>query len=296
MKDKICVVTGASSGLGKATAELLNQSGARVIMVSRGNDRGQLAFNQISSAAGGRVSWIPADLSSLKSVRNLSEEIDRRFERIDFLFSCAGVILMKRLVTEDGYETMFATNYLGHFLLTNLLYKKLLAGVPSRVITISGRGHKARLTEGFREGTIDFSDLQCERHFSVPKAAKQAVLAKIMFTYELARKWKNSGIEVCTVCPGLTKTSLVSQLPWYVRAFMAVRFRMPGAQSPHEGASHLIDLASRQENINGKYFEGSRNGLKEARSSVQSYDIKTRERLWKTSEYLAEQEFDYEPI
>jgi retinol dehydrogenase-14 len=293
MKDKICIVTGASSGLGKATAELLAGLGANVIMTSRLNERGKSAYNQINNIAPGKVSWIPADLSSLKSVRALFDVINKKCEKINFLFNCAGVILIKRNVTADGYERMFVTNYLSNFLLTNLLYKKLLAGSPSKVITVSGRGHKPSLTEGINKGTIDFNDLQGEKHFSFPKAAKQAVLAKIMFTYELARKWQSAGIEICTVCPGLVKTNIVSHLPRYVKDYMAVRFIIQNAQNPHEGASHLITLAIMKENINGKYFEGSRNKLKEARSLDESYDRNSMEKLWKVSELLVGQKFEY---
>jgi NAD(P)-dependent dehydrogenase (short-subunit alcohol dehydrogenase family) len=293
MKDKICIVTGASSGLGKATAELLAGLGANVIMTSRLNKRGELAYNQINNIAAGKVSWVPADLSSLKSVRALFEAINKKYEKVNFLFNCAGVILIKRNVTTDGYESMFVINYLSNFLLTNLLYKKLLAGSPSKVITVSGRGHKPSLTEGINKGTIDFNDLQGAKHFSFPKAAKQAVLAKIMFTYELARKWQSAEIEACTVCPGLVKTNIVSHLPWYVKAYMAVRFIIQNAQSPHEGASHLITLATTKENVNGKYFEGSRNKLKEAKSLDESYDRNSREKLWKVSELLVGQKFEY---
>jgi NAD(P)-dependent dehydrogenase (short-subunit alcohol dehydrogenase family) len=293
LRGKICLVTGSSSGLGKGTTELLAAKGASIIMVSRQNSRGESAYNEIRKIAREKVVWLPADLSSMNSVRSLYDKIDSKFDKINFLFNCAGIINLSRKTTVDGYEEMFETNYLSHFLLTNLLYGKLRNGSPSRVITVSGRGHKSRLTEGIRRGTIDFDDLQGSENFSFPQAAKQAVLAKIMFTYELARQWKNAGIEACTVCPGLTRTNLVSNHPSGVRLYMATRYLIQKPQSPQEGASHLIALAERTDDINGKYFEGSRRRLVEARSSDESYETRISERLWNESELLTGQSFNY---
>lgn len=293
MKDKICIVTGASSGLGNAAAKLLLQREAIVIMLSRDKKRGEKEFRNFRKNYGERVDWIPADLSSLKSIEKFVESFRQKYHKLNFLFNCAGIILMKRQTTEDGLEAILVINYLGHFFLTNLLYEPLKAGSSSRVITVSGRGHKSSLTEGIRKGTLDFSDLQGEKHFSFPKASKQAVLAKITFTYELSRRWKKAGIEACTVCPGLTRTHLVSSLPWYVRAYMAVRFFVARVQTAEEGASHLIQLAVTNENINGKYFEASRKGLREASSSDESYDLSLAKKLWKVSEELVGRKFDF---
>ncbi len=293
LKDKVCIVTGASSGLGKAAAKLLLQREAKVVMLSRDNERGQKEFRNFRMNYKEKVDWIPADLSSLKSIERFVESFRQKYPKLNFLFNCAGIILVKRKTTEDGLEAIFATNYLGHFYLTNLLYEPLKAASPSRVITVSGRGHKSSLTEGIRRGTVDLSDLQGEKHFSFAKASKQAVLAKIIFTYELSRRWKKSGIEACTVCPGLSRTNLVSHLSWYVRAYMAVRFCVARAQTAEKGAGHLIELALTDKNINGKYFEGSKKGLKEASSSDESYDLNLAEKLWAASEELVGRKFDY---
>ena len=272
--------------------EHLAANGAQIVMSSRNKDQGKQAYMELSSRAASRVAWIPTDLSFMCSVRELATTIIDKYERVDLLFNCAGVQHMKRTLTAEGLEAMFATNYLSCFLLTNLLYKKLLAGSPAKVVTVSGSGHKRKLSEGTNQAVIDFTDLQGEKHFSFAKASKQAVLAKIIFTYELARRWQNLGIEVCTVCPGLTKTNLVSHLPWYVRTFMAFRYALSGAQSPVEGACHLIKLAG-MPGVNGKYYEGSKNGMQEAKSSDDSYNIEIAAALWKVSEELVGQSFNY---
>lgn len=285
MEKKTCIVTGASSGLGKGTALLLAKLGAEVIMLSRDNERGRLAFREIKQAGkSGRVEWIPADLSSQQSVRDFVKVFKNKYERLDVLFNCAGVLLINRVRTVDGLEGMFAANYLGHFLLTNLLFDSLKTGSPSLVVTISGRRHKEALSEGTNGGTIDFDDLQGKRDFNIAKASKQATLAKIIFTYELARRWEGHGIYACTICPGSTRTNFFSSLPWYARK----NFNVKDAQTPEEAAEHFISLADKTsyKEINGKYFEADKNALREANSSEESYNEDLAKRLWEVSEEL----------
>lgn len=297
LEKKVCIVTGASSGIGKATAFLLAKRGARVFMLSRNNERGMAAYEDIKGSTGNReVTFIPADLSSPESVRIFVTEFKKISSKLDLLFNCAGVLCLKRILTPMGFETMFAVNYLGLFLLTNLLYVPLKNASPSRVITVSGRAHKARFLEGVREGRIDFENLNGEKRFNFVQAAKQAVLARIIFTYELARRWAKSGIAACTLCPGLTRTNLVKNMGLPVRFFMSLRYLMPDTQTPEQAAEHLLKLATEPqiEKINGKYFEGAKKGLFEARSSSASYDITTARRLWEVSEKLLGEHFYYQ--
>lgn len=298
MEGKICIVTGSSSGIGKGVATLLAKKGANIVMLSRNNDRGKQTFEEIKLLnKKGKVEWIPTDLSSQKSIRKFVKEFKKKYKKLNVLFNCAGVQVLERKETIDGLEYMFATNYLGHFLLTNLLFEPLKAGSPARVITISGRSHKKTITEGTNEGTIDFNDLQGRKSFSFAKASKQAVLAKILFTYEIARRWEKYHIYSVTLCPGLTKTNLVNNLPWYARIYFYIRCFLAKAQTPEEAAEHLVYLASQKkaENINGKYYEVNwkKNSLEEASSSEESYNAKIANRLWKVSEELIGDSFDY---
>ncbi len=293
MKDKICIVTGGSSGLGNGAAINAAKMGARVVLLSRDNKRGRRACEEIKARSGNpNINWIPADLSSRQSVCDFVDQFRSHYDRLDILFNCAGVQSLQREITVDGLERNFATNYLGHFLLTNLLYESLRASSNSRVITVSGAGHKKSITEGKNEGTIDFDNLQGEKYFHFPKASKQAVLAKILFTYELARRWQPSGIQACTICPGLTRTNLASELPWYIRSYMSIRFVLGGAMEPEKSTTNLIKLANCP-NVNGKYFEGRKNSLKEVRSSEESYDPFVAARLWEVSEDLLGRKFLY---
>jgi len=212
-ENKVCIVTGASSGLGRGVAGRLAGEGGVVILLSRDNDRGRRAAADLRRI-NHRVDWSPTDLSSRSSVRRFVHRVAARHDRCDLLFNCAGIQRMRRETSPDGLELILATNYLGHFFLTNLLFDRLRAGNDPRVITVSGSSHKA------------------------------VVLAKILFTYELARRWGPHGIAACTLSPGLVRTNLVAGLPWWVRAYMAVRCRVACAQSPDEAAAHFVDRAS----------------------------------------------------
>jgi NAD(P)-dependent dehydrogenase (short-subunit alcohol dehydrogenase family) len=228
------------------------------------------------------------DLSSQASIWRSAEVFEARHHELHGLLNCAGIRVLNRRVSLDALELMFAAEYLGHFLLTNLLVPALRAGAPSRVITISGEGHKAGV-EGGAAGTIDFDDLQAERSFSVFKQCKQVVLAKIMFTYELARRLTGTGIAANTLDPGFTRTGLIRNFPSYVRLLAQIRMALARPQTPEEGASHVVWLATAPEleDVTGRYFVQRQEG----RSSPECCDEATARRLWEVSERLVGQRF-----
>jgi len=160
MNSKTYVVTGANSGLGWGSALLLAQMGANVVMLCRNRQRGEAALAEIRRRSGNpNVELILADLTSQASIRRFVEIFNSRYNKLHGLLNCAGIATFHRRVTSDGLEVKFATEYLGHFLLTNLLVDALKAGAPSRVVTVSGEDH--------RGVTIDFDDLQGERSWNV---------------------------------------------------------------------------------------------------------------------------------
>ncbi len=270
----------------------LANKGAKLVLLSRDNQRGHVARKEIADAGvDAQVDWIPADLSSLESVRSFVRAFRKRYAHLDALFNCAGALLPKRQMTADGLEGNFAVNYLGPFLLTNLLLEPLKTASASRVVTVSGRAHKGSWPEGLHPATIDFEDLQGLAEFRFVKAAKQAVLAKILMTYEMARRWQNTGIEVCTFCPGLTRTDLISSMPWILRSLVKVRFALPGAKHPDQAAEQIISLANPNREVNGKYFEFTKKRIVKAKSSLESYDPNIASRLWVVSEELVGQKF-----
>ena len=223
-------------------------------------------------------------------MRRFVEIFGKSHEQLDVLLNCAGIRVLDRRTTQDGLELMFGSEYLGHFLLTNLLVPALIAGAPSRVVTISGEGHKAGV-EGGEGATMNFDDLQYEKSWNPVRASKQLVLAKILFTYELARRLEGTGVAVHTVSPPFTRTNLPSHYPWFVRAIAKLRMWQSKAKSPEEGARCLSQVATdpELEGMTGKYFvEG-----KLAESSPKSYDLDAARRLWEISERLVGQSFAF---
>ncbi|WP_026881512.1 SDR family NAD(P)-dependent oxidoreductase [Clostridium akagii] len=293
LKNKICLVTGASSGIGKGIAEIMAKAGAQVIMVSRNKSRGRENFREIKNYATNNVEWIPTELCSIESINELALEFKSKFSKLDILFNCAGDKIMKKYYTVDGFDGLFFSNYLGHFLLTNLLFEPLKNAENSKVITISGRAHKSSLTKGKFKSAIDFTDLQGNSHFSYAKYAKQATLAKIIFAYELSRRWGKYNIASTTLCPGLCRTNQGEYFPWLLKVLLPLIYMLKDPQTPKEGAMHLINLSLKHNSeINGKYFEGDKKGLFEVKSSDESYDVSTGKKLWEESKKLITQRYN----
>jgi len=276
MRGKVCLVTGGSSGIGKATALGLANMGATVIVVGRDRSRGEAAVTEIKQKSNNdAVDLMLADLSSQASIRRLAEEdFKDRYEQLHVLINNAGVFTSKHTVTLDGIETTFAVNHLAPFLLTNLLLDVLKASAPTRIINITSSGE--------RSGTINFDDLQGESRYSGFRAYNQSKLAMIPFTYELARKLEGTGVTVNCVHPGVVVTNLGRGSSG---AFgLLLRLMRPFFSSPEKGAETPIYLASslEVEGVSGKYFAKKA----EAKSSELSYDAATARRLWQVSAEL----------
>ena len=275
MKDKTCVVSGASSGIGKQTALALAASGANLALICRPGTKAERAAEEIrAKSAGGSVTLFPADLSSQREIRRVAAELDAALPRIDVLVNNAGLIVGERAVTEDGIETTFAVNHLGYFLLTDLLLPKLRASAPARIVCVASDAH--------RSGHIDFDDLSGERGYGGWKAYCQSKLANILFTYELARRLAGSGVTANCLHPGVVGTNFANDGPIYVRVLF--RLARPFLRSPANGAATSIFLAtsSTVEGVTGKYFANSR----ARRSNAESYDEAVAKRLWAVSEEL----------
>src|SRR5437762_2712614 len=181
MQGKICMVTGANSGIGKATALALAQMGATVVMVCRDGARGEEAQNEITTKSrNNAVDLLQADLSSQQSIRQLVENVQHHYTQLHVLINNAGASFPGRRETVDGLEMTFAVNYLAPFLLTNLLLDMLKASAPARIVNVSSNSHEA--------GYIAMDDLQAEQHYSNMRAYGQSKLAVVLFTYELTRR------------------------------------------------------------------------------------------------------------
>ena len=274
MRGRVCLVTGANRGLGKATTLGLARQGATVVLLGRDAERLALAVDDIARASGNRdASFIVVDLGSLSSVRAAADQVARRFPAIHVLVNNAGVNLGRRMATADGFEMTFAVNHLGPFLLTNLLLPLLRAGAPSRVVNV---------TSWFeRLGHIDFDDLHAARkRYSALGAYYQSKLANALFTYELAERLAGTGVTVNCVDPGLAATDLLRDRLWWSPRWLQPLWRTL-LLSPDRGARAAIRAASDPEldRVTGRCIGAV--GIK--RTSRRSHDRSTRERLWTLS-------------
>lgn len=279
MAGKVCLITGANSGIGKVTAEALASLGAHVIMVCRDRGRGEAAAADVERAAeGANIDLLIADLSSQASIRELAAEINKRYERLDVLVNNAGALFTSRSVTIDGYETTFATNHLAYFLLTHLLLGLLKKSAPSRIVNVSSRAHA--------RATMRFEDLQSERGYSPSRVYGQSKLANVLFTNELARRLEGTGVTANSLHPGVVRTGFAKNNSGLLGELVAAGARVAGMffVSPERGAETSIYLASSDEveGVTGKYFSLSR----ETPSNAESRDPEVARRLWEISEQL----------
>lgn len=290
LNGKICVVTGANSGLGKATALKLAKMGATTVLVCRSLERGEAAFEEIAALTGSRsVHLMLCDLSSQKSIREFTKKFKEKFNALHILINNAGVSILRREVTPDGIEATLATNHLGPFLLTNLLLDVIKRSAPARIINVSSVSH--------RRTTIDFDDLQGEKKYDGNRAYGQSKLANILFTYELAKRLKGTGVTVNALCPGGVSTGIWRHFNPLLRGFLKAILK-----TPEEAAKLPLYLATSKEleGATGKYFEykrhlriSSRIGFfkfdvtkAETKSSPESYDEKAAKQLWDISEKM----------
>ena len=275
MTGKTVLITGATSGIGKATAMGLANMGARVVMVGRDRGRGEAAVADIKENSGNAsVDLMLADVSSQKEIRRLADEFGEAYPRLDVLINNAGVFRSERITTADGIEATFAVNHLAYFLLTNLLLERLKASAPSRIVNVASADHS--------NGAIDFDDLQAEKGYTGAKAYSQSKLANVLFTYELARRLQGTGVTANCLHPGVVGTNLGSGVSG---AFgFVVRALRPLMKSPEKGAETSIYLASSPEveGVSGGYFVKKA----EARSSKASHDERLATRLWEASAEL----------
>src|SRR6266702_1388141 len=275
MQGKICMVTGANSGIGKATALGLAQMGATVVMVCRDRARGEEARSEITTKSkNNAVDLLLADLSSQQSIRQLVGNFQHHYTHLHVLINNAGATFPgRRRETVDGLEMTFAVNYLAPFLLTHLLLDVLKASAPARIVNVSSATQAS--------GYIQMDDLQAEKHYR--SAYGQSKLAEVMFTYELARRLQGTGVTANCLHPGFVATNF-GQSSTAPVIHTAVKFISRFGISPEEGAKTSIYLASSPdvEGVTGKYFVKSI----PKRSAAISYDESLQRQLWEQSAKL----------
>jgi NAD(P)-dependent dehydrogenase (short-subunit alcohol dehydrogenase family) len=279
MVSKVCLVTGATSGLGLATARQLAALGATVVVVGRDAKKCAAVAASISSgSAAGAVDWLVADFADHDAVRRLAAEAEERHSRLDVLINNAGATYPKRRLTPEGVELTLAVNHLAAFLLTTLLVERLRESAPARIVNVSSVAHE--------NARFDFDDPAMERGYRPFAAYSRSKLANLWFTYELARRLEGSGVTVNAVHPGLVRTALGDHSGAVRRAgwrLLHVAYRKQSL-APEEGAAAITHLATAPEleDVTGRYFVGRR----PAESSAASRDPAAAARLWALSEEL----------
>jgi NAD(P)-dependent dehydrogenase (short-subunit alcohol dehydrogenase family) len=274
MHGQVCVVTGATSGIGKAAAAALARQGAEIIVVGRDPGRAEATAAAIQADGAPPPKVEIADLARLDQVRALAGRLNQTLDRIDVLINNAGLVLNERQVTPDGYEHVFAVNHLAPFLLTNLLRPKLTASAPGRVITVSSDAHTA--------ARLDLDDPNLEHGWSSWRSYSNSKLANILFTRELARRLDGTGVTANCLHPGVVRTGFGRDARPLMR--VGITIAKPFMLSPERGADTIVYLASSPDvaaKTGGYYVKRQ---LREP--SAAARDDGLARRLWEISERL----------
>ncbi len=275
-KNSVVIVTGANSGMGKATSVGLAKTGATVVMLCRNKAKGEKAVHEVRDLSGNSsVELTICDLGSRKSIEDFCVEFKKKYRRLDVLVNNAGVILLGRQETFDGYELQFGVNHLGHFLLTNRLLDLMLISAPARIINVSSGAHKA--------GKIHFADVNLKKNYNVWRAYAQSKLANVLFTYELSERLKGTKVTANCLHPGAVATAMGIDRNTGFGTFITGLLK-PFFQTPEEGAQTAIYLATSHEvdGVTGKYFYRK----SPIPSSKRSYDKDLAKKLWELSERM----------
>jgi len=293
LSGKLALVTGGSSGLGQETARVLAERGAHVIITARDVAKGEDVAAAIRSSTGNpRVEVAELELGSLKSIRAFAERFLSRHDALHILVDNAGVMASPFMKTQDGFELQFGSNHVGHFLATCLLAPALLKGAPSRIVSVSSRGH--------RLSPVIFDDIQFERRsYDKWRAYGQSKTANVLFAVALERRLGVRGVHANALHPGGILTELGRHLTEEDRVFLQKRTAGMRYKSVEEGAATQVFAATAPEleDRGGLYLEDCHvaavNDAPEALSGVMPYalDPQNAERLWEVSEKLVGQRF-----
>lgn len=273
MNNKTVLITGATSGVGKATAIALAKLGLKIVILARNKQKADKTLLEILNAVpGAELEILEGDLASLKSIKKAAEVFVSKYDKLDILINNAGGVFSKKEITEDGFEWGFQVNHLGHFLLTYLLLDKLKAAGNSRIINLSSEAH--------RMGSIDFTNLNCERKFSGWRQYGATKLMNLIFAKSIANKFGESGLMAFSVHPGVVRTGFGANNSGLLSFFN----KMPFLITPEKGAETSVFLATADATklVNGGYYKKSAI----AYAGVESQDFEVQTELWDVSEKM----------
>ena len=275
LDEKVAVITGGNSGIGLETAVALARDGAHVVITSRNPQRGATALAEVEARSGGTVEVMALDLTSFASVREFAKAFAVTHDRLDILVNNAGVILKQRQITEDGHETQFQTNHLGHFLLTDLLREQLGSSAPARVVVVASDAHR------FAPGGLKFDDLESTRKYRAFRTYGRTKLMNILFTRELARRLEGTGVTANAVHPGFVASRFSRDGDTGFMGNVGMVLGRPFAHSPEIGAQTSIYVASspQLDGVTGQYF--AKSALAKPAATARNDDVAAR--LWDVS-------------
>jgi NAD(P)-dependent dehydrogenase (short-subunit alcohol dehydrogenase family) len=276
MNGKVCLVTGATDGIGKVSARVLAELGAKVIIVGRNPEKSAIVLAELRSISGNEnIDLLMADLAVMQEVRDLAEQVISRYDRIDVLLNNAGGYFTKHEITSDGLEMTFALNHMSYFLLTNKLMELLKYSAPARIVNVSSDAHYGV--------DMEFENLNGEQEYKAWKAYQRSKLANVLFTYELLKKVPGN-ITVNCLHPGFVATNFGHNNGGFFGPVLKIAQRI-SAIDPEEGAKTSIFLCSAPEvkGVSGKYFYK----CQPKTSSRESRNMDTGKRLWQISSDIA---------
>jgi NAD(P)-dependent dehydrogenase (short-subunit alcohol dehydrogenase family) len=272
MTERVCLITGSTDGIGKATAIGLARKGLKIVLAARNPDKAEAVKREIASATGRTdTDHIVADLTSLSQVRQLAETFKSRYPWLDVLINNAGIFMPMRRLTEDGYETTYQVNYLSQFVLTQLLLDELRKSPDGRIINLSSSAHAM--------GKFDPDNLQSERQFSTFAAYAASKLFMLMFTTELAERLRGTNVTAYAVHPGVVRTQMMLRAPGLFR--LVAYLALPFALSPQKGAATTVYVGTSPhvQRESGRYFTNSKPAAVRHPFITRNY----REHLWNIS-------------
>lgn len=275
MKNKIVLITGATSGIGFQTAKELAAKGATLYIVGRNKERAEEAVKEIVMLSGNsNVHYFLANFSSQKSIRALAEEVKQKLSHIDVLINNAGAVFSDFQLSEDGLEMTIATNHFAYFLLTNLLLDLVKKSDAGRIVNVSSGSHY--------NGKIDFESFTKNKGFFTMTAYAQSKLANVFFTQELAERLKGTSVTVNCLHPGMVKTNIGNKdMPWFSSGVWSFVTKLAGI-TVEDGAKTSVYLASSDEvkHVSGKYFDK----CKAKEPAKITRDKELQKKLWAVSE------------
>ncbi len=275
MEKPICLITGATEGVGKATAAALAGRGFRVVLLARNQAKAEAVRTEIAASGGASdVDVLIGDLASLRQVRDAADAFKQRYARLDVLINNAGIVAPSRAVTADGYETTYQVNYLAHFLLTSHLLEPLRRSGRGRIINLS--------SSVYSSGKLDANNLQGEKKFSPIGAYAASKLMTLLFTIELAERLRVAGVAAYAVHPGIVRTHMLESAKGLFK--LVAMLATPFAVAPARGAATSVHLATAPEadlaHASGQYFVKAKPVAVRTKFNTRAY----REWLWRTSE------------